>query len=189
MTRTQYIFPMLCLLGLACSDGEQIEYYEVTGETKIYRPGGEELTEDISMAAVRTLQPSTDTILEQFIDLNEGETTDVTFNIDIETNTFTGSLKHPDSRCDSNGSFQGEAWNWHAWESVSECEQETEHGSMAFTIKSTDTKNEDGIVANKTGYDEDENEFFSQEEILTPITEEAWHALVDEWDALAAEAE
>ena len=45
------------------------------------------------------------------------------------------------------------------------------------SVVSQDTKDEDGIVATKTGYDADGREQWTLEEVLTPLTKEEWLAL------------
>jgi len=191
MNPTRYLLPIACLLTMACSGDEETpkdtdtgsnlapdstEYYDVTGEMNYGIQ-----TFDVRMAASRTIQPATSSILEVFHDLQQGDTTEAIINIDLETNAFTGSLEHPEMTCDSIGQFEGEAWAWHAWESTSTC-------TGGITIVSVDTMDENGIIADKVGTFADGTNF-TQREILTPITETEWQALVAEFEALTDAAE
>ena len=124
------------------------------------------------MVGLRALRPETSTIFEQFIGLGEekGESYEGTANIDVETNTFTVSFAYTDGSYEGTGVLYGEDWDWHAWES-------TTTATDGSSVVSEDTKDENGIVAIKTGFDADGQEEWTMEEVLTPITEEEWLAL------------
>jgi hypothetical protein len=183
MTPLCKILPLVCMFTLACSgntdDGndsgtpetgpsESTEYYEVTGE------GLWEGTYpfDLHMVALRILQPETSTIFEQFTDLDEEEQSfELTADVDLESNIFT--FAYDDGSYEGSGVLIGDAWDWHAWESTSVA-------TDGSSVVSQDTKDENGIIAYKTGYDADGQEQWTMEEVLTPITEEEWQAFQEE---------
>lgn len=174
-----HLLPVVCLLTFACSDGsapqspedtgptESTEYYEVNADG--LWEGSWEFTSH--MAARRILQPSESTIHEQFVDLDEGDIHEVTLDVDLDTSTFT--LTYEDGSYEGTGVLHGDAWDWHAWESTSIAPD----GS---SVVSEDTMDENGIIANKTGYDADGQEQWTMLEVLTPITEEQWEALQED---------
>jgi len=142
---------------------DSVEYYEVTGNGA---SGAFQF--NVHMAGRRTLKPSEKTILETFEDLDNGDVHDLTIRVDLEENTF--SMTYDDGSYEGTGTLYGEAWNWHAWESVS-------FGVSGERIESVDEKDENGIVADKVGYNADGEEEWHMREILTPISKEEWQDL------------
>ncbi len=142
------------------------EYYEVTGDGLWQGQHSYET----HMAGLRALQPESSTIFEQFIGLGEeaGEAYEGTADVDLETHTFT--FAYTDGSYEGTGILYGEAWDWHAWESET-------FGSDGTRVVSEDTKDENGIIAYKTGYDAEGQEQWTLQEVLTPITEAEWLAL------------
>jgi len=150
------------------SPPESTEYYEVTGEG--LWEGSYPF--ESHMLARRILQPNTSTIFEQFIGLGEetAESYELIADVDLENSTFT--FTYDDGSYEGTGVLIGDAWDWHAWESTS-------FATDGTSVVSQDTKDENGIIATKIGYDADGQEQWTMEEVLTPITEEEWQALQD----------
>jgi len=178
MNHTRSALPFLCLLTFGCTEEkssdtaspqlvESTEYYQ--GVSNLTHAGGSETSD---LLARRTLSPATSTITEKFIDLTNNAVYDLSMTVDVDTNTFTGG--YDDGSYTSSGTLFGDAWEWHGWESTS-----TNSDGTAYTqtIESTDTKDENGVVATKTGFDAAGQALWNSEEVLTPITEEEWLAL------------
>lgn len=148
-----------------------VEYYEVTG-SGLWQGS---YPYETHMVALRVLQPSTSTIFEHFIGLGEeaGESYEGTAQVDLETQAFTMTLTYPDGSYEGTGVLYGDAWDWHSWESET-------IGTDGTRVVSEDTKDDSGIIANKTGYDVDGEEEWTMEEVLTPITEEEWLTLQED---------
>ena len=177
MKFTHSALPLLFLASLGCAaeksdtseepdQSDIVEYYEAHSEG-LYR-GTEAFSSH--MAGRRTLQPSTSTIAETFIDLTDGDTHHVNADVNLEDGTFTLTIDYEEGSYEGTGALYGEAWDWHAWESTSVAPDGT-------SVVSEDTKDENGIVANKTGYTAEGEEEWSLVETLTPITEAEWLAL------------
>ncbi len=176
---------VLCMFTAGCAEeknpdsawsdlAETTEYFQ--GVSHVSWTGGG-VTDDL--IARRTLSPASSTMTETFIKLGTASNTvyDLTMEVDVDTNTFTGEMLGEGVHYTSTGTLFGEAWDWHGWESVSTNMISTDDTQ---TIESDDAKDEDGVVANKTGYDASGQPIWTSEEVLTPITEEEWLALQGE---------
>ncbi len=175
-----------CVLSLGCSSetvedkgtseggdsipSETIEYYEGTSEgmAGMYAFEGHDV-------ARRTLQRESSSIVERFYDLVDGNIYEVQMDIDLETQTFT--LAFTDGSYEGTGQLYGDAWDWHAWESVSVAPN-------GDTVVSEDTKDDSGIVATKICTGADGQEKWRMEEVLVPISETEWLDFEEEWQAL-----
>tara|TARA_Y100001954_G_C15533300_1_gene465242 strand:+ start:113 stop:622 length:510 start_codon:yes stop_codon:yes gene_type:complete len=160
---------MFVLMILACSDkGEElqepsVQHYEASSLITL-EDSGMEFEEGYWVR--RTMNPSENSIFEEFVSSIDGTLITYTYRVDIEAKTF--EIDFSDEKYSGNGTFVGEGLDWSSWSSTST------HRDGNY-VQSEDSMEAQGIIqSSKVGYSSADSVDWRLEEELLPITQEEY---------------